>query len=620
MAQINTTFSFQDQITQGLTQLNNTLTTLNNTLNSMQGQAVNAGNELDGLGKKSEAVGKKSSSLLEKLLTIDTATRVFNTVKGAVDSLGRSIDECSQLYNFQFEQETKLEAVMRNHMKANDEQIQSIKDFASSQQDIGIYGDEMQLAGLQELATYVDDAETLKGLLPALNSMIAQSEGFGATTNTYMQYATMMGKVMMGEAGGMSKRGYKFTDEEKEILKTGTELEKVEVIQRAVLGNFGDMNQALRQTPQGQIVALSNAIGDAKEEIGKALIPYMRFFKLSTMEWKLKWYTAIKKALDWVKTHIKGVAIAVTGALAAIGVALLALATYFVIVKRQAIASALATAAAWAVAHLPILAIVAAILAVIAIIGILLAYSEKTFPAIGGFIGGIGEVAKEVGAQIKYWFGWAIEGIVNGFLKAKDKVGDFLLEIADKILGLVEFAAPLIDLLFQTHLQQGLADARKAITAWQNKPQKDFSLGWHDDRTPGGIKDAWKRGQRAGETAGAQKSAAFQSWHDEKLAVFKNNEMKSAEMGIPDDQLADMLKTDGSGALIVKDQGLVDIAADYRELLSKQATEKFNLRFSQVTPNVTFGDVNINSEKDGENIFEKIVGKMEELESSYLGG
>ena len=81
-----------------------------------------------------------------------------------------------------------------------------------------------------------------------------------------------------------------------------------------------------------------------------------------------------------------------------------------------------------------------------------------------------------------------------------------------------------------------------------------------------------------------------------------------------------MLNFDGSGAVKVSDKGLVDIADDYKELLSKQATEKFSLRFSQVTPNVTFGDVNINSEKDGENIFEKIVGKMEELESSYLGG
>lgn len=623
MAQINTTFSFQDQITQGLTQLNNTLTTLNNNLAAMQGKAASAGDGLDDIGDKAQKAGKKTHTFLEKLFSFNMAKQAFDTVKGAVDSLGRSIDECSNLYNFQLEQETKLETVMRNHMKANEEQIQSIKDLASQQQSIGIFGDEMQLQGAQELATYIDDVETLKGLMPVLNSMLAQGVGMDATSSDMQSYATMIGKVMQGQVGGMMQRGYKFDDEETAILKTGTEMEKLQVLQNAVLGNFGDMNAALRQTPRGQIIALNNDIGDMKEEIGRALVPFQQVFKIATMEWKLKWYKTLTKALESVRKNIKTVVIAVTAGLAAIGVALLAVAGYYAYVKRQAIMSAAAqvaaaakAAGAWMLAHLPFLLIVAAVIAVIAIIALLLAHSEKTFPVIGGLIGGIGAVAKEVGAQIKYWFGWAIEAVVNGFLKMKDKVSDFFLSMLDLILSGLEKIAPAIDAVFHTDMTENIAGFRTALNALKEAPPPEFSLGWSDNRTPGGVKDAWKRGQRAGETAGVQKSAEFQAWLDKKLAAFNANEMKAANPS--EEELADMLKVDSSGALEVKDKGLVDIADDYRELLSKQATERFNLRFAQVTPQVTFGDVSINNDKDGENVLERFVDKMQEAANTYL--
>jgi hypothetical protein len=45
---------------------------------------------------------------------------------------------------------------MRNTTNATDEQIQSVKDLASELQGLGVVGDEVQLAGMQELATYVE--------------------------------------------------------------------------------------------------------------------------------------------------------------------------------------------------------------------------------------------------------------------------------------------------------------------------------------------------------------------------------------------------------------------------------------------------------------------------------
>lgn len=43
---------------------------------------------------------------------------------------------------------------MRQRMGATDKEIQSIKELASAQQEIGVIGDEVQLSGAQQVATF----------------------------------------------------------------------------------------------------------------------------------------------------------------------------------------------------------------------------------------------------------------------------------------------------------------------------------------------------------------------------------------------------------------------------------------------------------------------------------
>ena len=78
------------------------------------------------------------------------------------------------------------------------------------------------------------------------------------------------------------------------------------------------------------------------------------------------------------------------------------------------------------------------------------------------------------------------------------------------------------------------------------------------------------------------------------------------------------LKTDGSGALIVSDKSIVDIADDYRELLSKRATERFNLQFSHVTPEVHVGGITVNNNTDLDKVLETIVTSVEDAQASSL--
>ena len=558
MAKINTIFGFQDQITSNLNQLNRTLNQLTATLNQMQGQMNNTNRAMGGLSTK--------------LLNFNAAAGVFRSVKRAVDEVSGSVNEMTGLFNFQMEQETKLETVMRNHMHASEAQIQSIKDFANAEQAAGLYGDEMILQGAQELATYIDNTETLRGLIPVLNSMVAQGVGTNATSRDMQSYATMLGKVMQGQVGGMSKRGYKFTKEEEQILKTGTELQKLEVLQNNVLGNFGDMNRALAQTPAGQIKQLNNTFGDLKEQVGKALIPFTQFFTLVTMNWKVKFYQTLINALQFITDHINQVIIALG------------------VLGTVAAAVGLKMAVSWIIANAPMIALVGSILLVTAAIGALLVFSEKTFPAIGGFIGGLGGIAKETGAQIKYYFGVAIEGVVNGFLNMKNRIYNSFLSVFDFLISGVEKVALAMDKVFGTSFASNIRGFRESLNAMKNTEKANFSLGWEDNRR--GFAQAWAEGQAAGSAAGIGASDQMNKFID-RLSKKLNVDSSLITGGIQD-----AFNFGSDNSLTVSDPSNIDIADDYRELLSQRATERFNMKFSQVTPQINIENVEVKGNED----------------------
>ncbi len=78
-------------------------------------------------------------------------TTGLDSVSKAVSDLQSVLGELSSAYTAQLEAETKLAVNMRNTMGAREADIQSIKDLCSAQQQLGVIGDEVQLAGAQEL-------------------------------------------------------------------------------------------------------------------------------------------------------------------------------------------------------------------------------------------------------------------------------------------------------------------------------------------------------------------------------------------------------------------------------------------------------------------------------------
>lgn len=197
----------------------------------------------------------------------DFAADIKNLVNRAISSF----KQITAAYQTQIEAEARLGATMRNSTSATKEQIQSVKDLASALQETGIVGDEVQLAGAQELATYVGSVDSIKKMLPVLNDMIAQQYGFNATTDSAVTIATMLGKVLQGQTSALSRYGYKFTEAQEQLLKFGTEEQKVATLAEVVEESVSGVNKALADTPTGKVKQLSNDFGDLKETLGKFL-------------------------------------------------------------------------------------------------------------------------------------------------------------------------------------------------------------------------------------------------------------------------------------------------------------------------------------------------------------
>lgn len=231
----------------------------------------------DSLGKAIDEVTGKSDSLNTSIVRLGSASQIAEAASSAFGQLHDVFKGLVDTSNAQTVAETRLGQAMSNTMGASAAEVQSIKDLCSAQQQLGVIGDEVQLAAAQELATYLEYSDSLKAIIPVMNDMAAQQYGLGASAESVTQIATMLGKVMNGQTEALSRYGYKFDDAQKQILLYGTEAERAAVLVDVVSESVGGMNEAMAKSPEGKMQQLANTFGDMKERIGQSLQSMMPF-------------------------------------------------------------------------------------------------------------------------------------------------------------------------------------------------------------------------------------------------------------------------------------------------------------------------------------------------------
>lgn len=237
---------------------------------------VNSFNKkIDSSGKKVDKFRQKSvtsfKSIARSAMKLGAAYVGLRTLSNGVSS---SVDAAKN----QIAVEKKLETVLKQRTKATDAQINSILKLTSEQQKLGIIGDEIQIAGAQQVATFVSNTKSVEDLIPAMNNLLAQQKGVNATQQDAVNIANMMGKVLNGQTGALTRVGISFTEAQEKVLKYGTESERSAMLAQVITDNVGEMNKSLASLDEGKIKNMKNAWGDYKEEMGKKILPLQSRF------------------------------------------------------------------------------------------------------------------------------------------------------------------------------------------------------------------------------------------------------------------------------------------------------------------------------------------------------
>ena len=233
------------------------------------------------VGRVIRSVQDEAERLKRDVLTWSEAAQAVGVLQNSINELRGVLQDLTTAYQVQLVAETQLDTIMRQRMNSTDEEIRHIKDLCSAQQELGIIGDEVQLSGAQQMATFLKQKESLDVLIPAMNNLIAQQNGLNATNQDAVGIGNMMGKAMQGQTAVLQRVGITFDEAQARVLQYGTESERAAMLAEVITANVGNMNAELAKTDAGKQKQLENTLGDIKEKLGSMVQGAMPFVTIT---------------------------------------------------------------------------------------------------------------------------------------------------------------------------------------------------------------------------------------------------------------------------------------------------------------------------------------------------
>lgn len=245
------------------------------------GSAKRVTADAEELGRAIRSVQNESERLKSDILTWSQASQAIDVLQDSISNLQGVMSDLTASYQVQLVAETQLETIMRQRMNSTNEEIQGIKELCSAQQELGVIGDEVQLSGAQQMATFLNEKQSLDTLIPAMNNLIAQQNGLNATNQDAVSIGNMMGKAMQGQVEVLQRVGITFDEAQKQVLQFGTESERAAMLAEVITANVGNMNAELAKTDAGRQKQLENTLGDIKEQLGGLVQGAMPFVTIA---------------------------------------------------------------------------------------------------------------------------------------------------------------------------------------------------------------------------------------------------------------------------------------------------------------------------------------------------
>ena len=193
-------------------------------------------------GKGAEEVSdawSRTEGLIRKALAVFSVA----AVKGQIQ---KALEEFSNQYNA----EVQLGVVMKNagmDRKAFD----AIRDRASELESKTTFGGDTFVAGAAELGTYLKDPKALSAAMGTLANYAAGMGGPSVDQSQMVEYATQLGKALDGTYDGLKKKGFELTEAQQKIIETGTDMEKVAVINDVINQSWKGLAESYANTPTG---------------------------------------------------------------------------------------------------------------------------------------------------------------------------------------------------------------------------------------------------------------------------------------------------------------------------------------------------------------------------------
>ena len=268
-------------------------------------------------------VNKANNKFLSLCKGIGKAALAVTGLTAAFSLVGlkRFASEAMELANKQVEAETKLEAALKHVdsiASGGTERVKQAKKellgVASELQKIGVIGDEVTIAGMQQLATYGLTEKEIAKLAPGLTDLLAQQKGLNASQEDAVAYAKALGKAMNGSTDSLKRYGIIMDDAQKKAFQMANEEERAAMLADLLEKRVGGVNAELAKTPAGQIKQTQNAWGDMLENIGKRLLPikaqlysfvgqYIPDIQKAAMKFMDWLQPAIDKFIGWFQDH-----------------------------------------------------------------------------------------------------------------------------------------------------------------------------------------------------------------------------------------------------------------------------------------------------------------------------
>jgi len=214
---------------------------------------------IKGFASSVEGLGKGlTKGLTVPILAVGTALGVM--VKGAIEA------EAVQ---------NRLRQILLTTGGATEKQVGLLLEQAQALEKVGVVSKENVIATQSQLATFDLQAKTISRLTPAILDYVTAEKGARASTEDFKSMTNSLAQALNGQFGGLTRVGFVLDEHTKKLISSGTEAERAEAIVSVLNSTYEGFNEALANTPEGQLIKLEQEFSNLKDEIGKALIPVM---------------------------------------------------------------------------------------------------------------------------------------------------------------------------------------------------------------------------------------------------------------------------------------------------------------------------------------------------------